>query len=118
MLILSRHRDEVVYLGHRKDQPVATCRVVHIRGDKVRLGFDAPAILPVHRREIIESPAYRARQPGALVQQTGPLQLTLRFRSVEQLQACLDAGFCEFAVCEAASQPIRAAGNAPTRPQA
>jgi carbon storage regulator len=49
MLVLSRHRDERIIIG---DNIVIT--VVDIRGDKVRLGIDAPIDVPVHREEIIE----------------------------------------------------------------
>ncbi len=47
MLVLSRHRDEEILIG---DNIVIT--VVDIRGDKVRLGIEAPKEVPVHRREV------------------------------------------------------------------
>jgi carbon storage regulator len=50
MLVLSRHRDEKIVIG---DNIVVT--VVDIRGDKVRLGIDAPSEVPVHRQEIWEA---------------------------------------------------------------
>ncbi len=50
MLVLSRHRDESIMIG---DDVVVT--VVDIRGDKVRLGIQAPAHIPVHRQEIYEA---------------------------------------------------------------
>jgi carbon storage regulator len=50
MLVLSRHRDQSVIIG---DRIVVT--VVEIRGDKVRLGIDAPTEIPVHRREVYEA---------------------------------------------------------------
>ncbi len=50
MLVLSRHRDESIMIG---DDVMIT--VVDIRGDKVRLGIDAPAEVPVHRLEIFEA---------------------------------------------------------------
>jgi len=47
MLVLSRQRDEAVIInGNIK------VVVVEIRGDKVRLGFDAPKEMPVHREEV------------------------------------------------------------------
>ena len=45
MLVLSRHRDESIMIG---DEIVVT--IVDIRGDKVRLGIDAPQDIPVHRQ--------------------------------------------------------------------
>ena len=50
MLVLSRHRDESIMIG---DEIVIT--VVDIRGDKVRLGIDAPQDVPVHRQEVYEA---------------------------------------------------------------
>lgn len=50
MLVLSRHRDEQIVIG---DDIVLT--VVSIRGDKVRLGIDAPSNVPIHRREVYEA---------------------------------------------------------------
>jgi carbon storage regulator len=50
MLVLSRQRDESIIIG---DNIVIT--VVDIRGDKVRLGIDAPKEVPVHRREVYEA---------------------------------------------------------------
>ncbi|MFW6169873.1 MAG: carbon storage regulator CsrA [Planctomycetota bacterium] len=50
MLVLSRHRDESIMIG---DEIVIT--VVDIRGDKVRLGIDAPQDIPVHRQEVYDA---------------------------------------------------------------
>lgn len=50
MLVLSRHRDESIMIG---DNVVIT--IVDIRGDKVRLGIDAPRDIPVHRQEVYEA---------------------------------------------------------------
>jgi carbon storage regulator len=50
MLVLSRHRDESIIIG---DDIVVT--IVDIRGDKVRLGIEAPTDVPVHRQEVYEA---------------------------------------------------------------
>jgi carbon storage regulator len=50
MLVLSRQRDESIIIG---DNIVVT--IVDIRGDKVRLGIQAPTEVPVHRREVYEA---------------------------------------------------------------
>ena len=47
MLVLSRQRDESIMIG---DEVEIT--IVDVRGDKVRLGINAPKHIPVHRREI------------------------------------------------------------------
>ena len=50
MLILSRKRNESIIIN---DNIVVT--VVDIRGDKVRLGFDAPRDVPIHRQEVYDA---------------------------------------------------------------
>ncbi|MFH1267924.1 MAG: carbon storage regulator CsrA, partial [Planctomycetota bacterium] len=50
MLVLSRQRDQSIIIG---DDVVVT--IVDIRGDKVRLGIEAPTEIPVHRREVYEA---------------------------------------------------------------
>ena len=49
MLVLSRKKNESVII---RDDIVVT--VVEIRGDKVRLGIEAPKEVTVHRREVYE----------------------------------------------------------------
>ena len=50
MLVLSRKKDEKIIIG---DQ--ITVMVIEIRGDKVRLGIDAPKEISVHRQEVYEA---------------------------------------------------------------
>ena len=50
MLVLSRQRDETIMIG---DDIEIT--VVDIRGEKVRLGINAPPHVPVHRKEVYEA---------------------------------------------------------------
>ena len=49
MLVLSRRKDETIVIN---DNIVVT--VVDIQGDRVRLGFDAPEEVTIHRREVYE----------------------------------------------------------------
>ncbi len=51
MLVLSRQRGEsiIIDLG---DGRIIEVVVVDIRGDKVRLGTNAPKDIPVHRKEV------------------------------------------------------------------
>ena len=53
MLVLSRKRNESIVID-TSDGPVEIT-VVDIRGDKVRLGCDAPRAVPVHRREVYDA---------------------------------------------------------------
>lgn len=47
MLVLSRNKNEQIVIG---DSIVIT--IVDVRGDKVRIGIEAPAHVPVHRHEV------------------------------------------------------------------
>ena len=49
MLVLSRYTDEVIRIGDD-----ISIRIVEVRGDKVRIGIDAPKNIPVHREEIYQ----------------------------------------------------------------
>ena len=49
MLVLSRKRKESIVIN--SDIRIV---VVEIRGDKVRLGIEAPEEVPVHRREVYD----------------------------------------------------------------
>jgi len=61
MLVLSRQRDESIMIG---DNIVVT--IVDIRGDKVRLGINAPSEVPVHRQEVYEAIQRENLQASAL----------------------------------------------------
>jgi carbon storage regulator len=50
MLVLSRKKNESIVINDD-----ITIVVVEIRGDKVRLGVEAPKEVPVHRREVFEA---------------------------------------------------------------
>jgi carbon storage regulator len=50
MLVLSRQRDESIIIG---DNVIVT--IVDVRGDRVRLGIEAPREVSVHRREVYEA---------------------------------------------------------------
>lgn len=57
MLVLSRKKNESIVINDD-----ITIVVVEIRGDKVRLGVEAPKEVPVHRNEVYE--AIRRNQTG------------------------------------------------------
>ena len=50
MLVLSRKKNESIKIADH-----ITITVVEIRGDKVRLGIEAPREVPVHRQEVHEA---------------------------------------------------------------
>ncbi len=57
MLVLSRKKNESIIINDN-----ITVTVVEIRGDKVRLGIDAPKDVTVHRREVYEAIQSQARR--------------------------------------------------------
>ena len=60
MLVLSRKKDEKIMIGDD-----ISLMVIEIRGDKVRLGIDAPKHVAVHREEVFE--AIKREQAADLV---------------------------------------------------
>ena len=50
MLVLSRKRNESIVINDN-----VTVTIVDIRGDKVRVGIEAPKEIPVHRREVYDA---------------------------------------------------------------
>lgn len=58
MLVLSRKKNESIVIN---SEIVLT--VIDIRGDKVRLGVEAPKEIPVHRREVADAIARNGDAP-------------------------------------------------------
>jgi carbon storage regulator len=50
MLVLSRQRDQTIVIGDN-----IRITIVDVRGDKVRVGIDAPRDVSVHREEIYDA---------------------------------------------------------------
>ncbi len=60
MLVLSRKKNESIVINND-----ITIVVVEIRGDKVRLGVEAPKEVPVHRREVYEAIKRNEQEGGS-----------------------------------------------------
>jgi carbon storage regulator len=77
MLVLSRQRDESIIIG---DNVQVT--IVDIRGDKVRLGIEAPADISVHRKEVFDAIQRENRKAAGLnpddVAPAGPAKRAVR----------------------------------------
>ena len=58
MLVLSRKKNESIVINDD-----ITIVVVEIRGDKVRLGVEAPKEVPVHRREVYDAIKRAEQEP-------------------------------------------------------
>ena len=50
MLVLSRQKNESIMIGNDIE-----ITVVDVKGDKIRLGINAPKEIPVHRKEVYEA---------------------------------------------------------------
>lgn len=61
MLVLSRKTNQSIVINDD-----ITIVVVEIRGDKVRLGVEAPKEVPVHRREVLDA-IHRDATAAALI---------------------------------------------------
>jgi carbon storage regulator len=64
MLVLSRKRDESIVIDGG-----IVITIVDIRGDKVRLGIEAPSTVPVHRKEVHDA---LQRESQRTVSETSP----------------------------------------------
>lgn len=64
MLILSRKKNESIVIGDN-----VTITIIEIRGDKVRLGIEAPKETSVHRSEVYEA---IKRHEGTRIQDDPP----------------------------------------------
>ena len=82
MLVLSRTRDETIMIG---DDIEIT--VVDIRGDKVRLGINAPVHIPVHRKEVYDAIRREKEAAGELGDGTGPVVESLANRKKQRTSA-------------------------------
>ena len=72
MLVLSRQRDESIMIGDNIE-----ITIVDIRGDKVRLGINAPNTVPVHRKEVYQAIQRERSSPpkaaaGTMAEHTAP----------------------------------------------
>lgn len=50
MLVLSREKNECIIINND-----IVITVVEVRGDKVRIGIEAPKEVPVHRKEVYDA---------------------------------------------------------------
>lgn len=67
MLVLSRKKNESIVIND--DIKIV---VVEIRGDKVRLGVEAPKEVPVHRREVYDAIKRSVDEQNSAAEQAEP----------------------------------------------
>lgn len=71
MLVLSRRRDEQIIVTR-----AVILTIVDIRGDKVRVGIQAPSQVPVHRREVHDAIDRENRRSTPGYVPAAPIDLT------------------------------------------
>jgi carbon storage regulator len=67
MLVITRREGEEVVIGD-PNNPIGVVRIASIKGDRVRVAFDFPRSIDVHRREVANQivagvPEHAATQP-------------------------------------------------------
>jgi len=67
MLVLTRFRNEVVVIGD-PENPLGRVKVSQIKGDRVRLAFDFPSTILVHREEVAKVIREKKPQPRPAVE--------------------------------------------------
>lgn len=53
MLVITRREGEEVVIGDPKN-PIGVVRIASIKGERVRVAFDFPREVEIHRREVAE----------------------------------------------------------------
>ena len=53
MLVITRREGEEVVIGD-PNKPIGVVRIASIKGDRVRVAFDFPRSIDVHRREVAD----------------------------------------------------------------
>jgi carbon storage regulator CsrA len=53
MLVITRREGEEVVIGDPRN-PIGVVRIASVKGDRVRIAFDFPRTVDIHRREIAD----------------------------------------------------------------
>ncbi len=64
MLVITRREGEEVVIGDPHN-PIGVVRIASIKGDRVRVAFEFPRSIDVHRREVAEQIIAGASEPVA-----------------------------------------------------
>ena len=66
MLVITRREGEEVVIGDPSN-PIGVVRIANIKGDRVRVAFDFPREVSVHRREVAEQILSEGQQDSGVV---------------------------------------------------
>lgn len=67
-MVITRREGEEVVIGDPMN-PIGVVRVASIKGDRIRLAFEFPRSVQVHRREVADQ--IRAEQPAVVARLNG-----------------------------------------------
>ncbi|MBY0262775.1 MAG: carbon storage regulator [Phycisphaerales bacterium] len=70
MLVITRREGEEVVIGDPAN-PIGVVRIASIKGDRVRIAFDFPRTVDVHRREVANQIVEEKPQVIATIKQGG-----------------------------------------------
>lgn len=71
MLVITRREGEEVVVGDPRN-PIGVVRIASIKGDRIRLAFDFPRTIDVHRREVAEQIAAEGETPNGQAENPVP----------------------------------------------
>ncbi len=66
MLVITRREGEEVVIGDPRN-PIGVVRIASIKGERVRIAFDFPRDVDIHRREIAEQIVQQAPEVIATI---------------------------------------------------
>ncbi|MCA9293833.1 MAG: carbon storage regulator [Phycisphaerales bacterium] len=66
MLVITRREGEEVVIGDPSN-PIGVVRIANIKGDRVRVAFDFPREISVHRREVADQIVSEGQHENAVV---------------------------------------------------
>lgn len=67
MLVITRREGEEVVIGDPRN-PIGVVRIASVKGDRVRISFDFPRAVEIHRREIANQILNQDQVPVVVVQ--------------------------------------------------
>jgi carbon storage regulator CsrA len=103
MLVITRREGEEVVIGD-PNNPIGVVRIASIKGDRVRVAFDFPRAIDVHRREVADQIIAGVPQPSAAERKEIVAEITVSKPIAKQLN-----GHCNCCGDHAAEHVVSAA---------
>ncbi|MHA7812788.1 MAG: carbon storage regulator [Phycisphaerales bacterium] len=71
MLVITRREGEEVVIGDPKN-PIGVVRIASVKGERVRVAFDFPRDVEIHRREIADQIVIECDEQPAVIGEIKP----------------------------------------------